>query len=140
MVLRPDLGFSYGAELLGVSENRSADLKMQEVIMATPATRAKSARKTRSAVNPESRQTFPEYLGDITPMAANEMLRSLSNINHYVNSIRDAMDRAYGLDCLHDEGGTFVGLVLTPEKPDCYIESKIVPLAAKRLEPEEENK
>ena len=71
-------------------------------------------------------RTYSEYLGDVTPGTANEMLTSLTNVNRCVNSIRDAKDETYMAILLHDAEGKFVGLVLVPDNARYWIEGKVI--------------
>jgi hypothetical protein len=83
-------------------------------------------RKTESAVETEaSSQTYHEWLGTITHLAANEMLTNLFNINPFVNSIHEAKDMAYDVDLLHAADEKFVGLILTPVNAGYWTDTKI---------------
>jgi hypothetical protein len=92
--------------------------------MATRAVEMNSAVGTASPG-----RTHSEYLGDVTPATANEMLTSLSNINPFVNNIHQAKDTSYTVDLLHDAEGMFVGLVLVPENARYWIEGNVVRLS-----------
>jgi hypothetical protein len=98
-----------------------------ELIMDTRAAKMKSAEATVC-----SGRTYSEYLGDVTPVTANEMLTDLFHINLFVNNIHEAADMPYTVDLLHDADGRFVGLVLIPEDAAYWIEGEVVQLSDER--------